>query len=100
MVVTPYYVSTNMYKKKPNVLSCSAERMVKDSFRLLGLERIAYPYAFHELLGFLFWVYWRTPEALMESMKLTRSRARKQKDAATSHHHKEKEPQGKVVKVA
>jgi hypothetical protein len=29
MVVTPYYVTSNMYKKEPGILNCSAERLVE-----------------------------------------------------------------------
>lgn len=75
MGVTPYYVTSNMYKKEPSILNCSAERMVNDSLVVLGHYDISYPYLFHAILGNLMKLYWKTPQALMRSMKKTRARA-------------------------
>jgi 17beta-estradiol 17-dehydrogenase / very-long-chain 3-oxoacyl-CoA reductase len=81
MGVTPYYVTSNMYKKKPGILNCSAERMVNDSLVVLGHYDICYPYVFHAILGNMMKLYWKTPQALMRSMKKTRARAASKKDS-------------------
>ena len=75
LVVTPYYVTSNMYKKPPGVLNCSAERFVQDTLPLLGRYDIAYPYLAHAVLGTLMHYYWATPQALFKSMSKTRNRA-------------------------
>ncbi len=62
LVVTPYYVTSNMYKKPPGVLNCSAERFVQDTLPLLGRYDIAYPYVAHAILGNLMRTYWATPQ--------------------------------------
>lgn len=62
LVVTPYYVTSNMYKKPPGVLNCSAERFVQDTLPLLGRYDIAFPYLAHAVLGKLMKAYWATPQ--------------------------------------
>lgn len=76
LLVTPYYVVSNMFKRKnPTIMACSSHRMVIDTLSVLGHYYRAYPYYFHAIIGFLTSIYWKTPAALMKSMKKTKARA-------------------------
>jgi 17beta-estradiol 17-dehydrogenase / very-long-chain 3-oxoacyl-CoA reductase len=79
LCVTPYYVSSNMYKKEPGFMVASARRVVRDTLALVGRYDIAAPYFWHALQGWLFDSYWATPQALMKSLKRNRDRALKMK---------------------
>lgn len=75
LVVTPYYVISNLFKRKdPTFIAPTAERMVQETLPLLGYEHRAYPYYVHALCGALAAAYWDVGGGVMMAMKRTRAR--------------------------
>jgi hypothetical protein len=75
LVITPYYVISNLFKRKdPTFIAPTAERVVQESLPLLGYYDKAFPYYIHAWCGALVNVYWDVGGGIMMAMKRTKER--------------------------
>ena len=82
MVVTPYYVISNQFKrKKATYIAPTAQRMVQDTLPLMGYCDKAYPYWFHAVCGFFVGIYWDVGGSVMAAMRRNRIRIAQQQAA-------------------
>jgi len=76
LCLVPYYVISNMFKrKKPTLVAPSAERVAYESLQFLGTRVQVYPYWVHRVIGTIAQFYPLTPTGLLQVMKRNRDRA-------------------------
>jgi short-subunit dehydrogenase len=76
LVITPYYVISNQFRRKaPTYIAPAAETVVQQTLPLLGHVDKAYPYFVHAACGALADVYWDVGGKVVEVMKRNRARA-------------------------
>ena len=75
LVLTPYYITTNMFPGKAGYIACTPERFVKDVMLMHGRYSWAYPWICHAFLGNLSVLYPKIGDAMLMSMKKNKARA-------------------------